>query len=73
VKRVELWSVFDHPADHPHCCAVRKILIEDDGLSPGEWELFQSVEQARQVLARRGLIRVSLSEADDPALVETWL
>jgi len=73
VKRVELWSVFDHPADHPRCCAVRKILVEDDGLSPGEWELFQSVEQARQALARRGLIRVPRSEADDPALVETWL
>ncbi len=70
---MELWSVFDHPTDYPHCCAVRKILVEDDGLSPSEWELFQSIEQARQVLARRGLIRVPRSEADDPALVETWL
>ena len=70
---MELWSVFDQPADHPNCCAVRKILVEEEGLSPGEWELFQSIEQAREVLARRGLIRVPRGEADDPALVETWL
>ena len=70
---MELWTVYDRPSDHPRHCAVRKILVEDDGLLPGEWELFQSIEQARMVLARRGLIRVPRSEADDPALVETWL
>jgi hypothetical protein len=70
---VELWSVYDHPAEHPGCCAVRKILVEDDGLSPAEWELFQSLQEARRVLSRRGLIRVPRGDQDDPALTETWL
>ena len=70
---MELWSVYDHPADHPDCCAVRKILIEDDGLSPAEWQRFRTLQDARAALARRGLIRVPRGEQDEPALVETWL
>jgi hypothetical protein len=73
VGRVELWSVYEQPVDHPDSCAVRKILVEDDGLSPGEWELFRSLQEARSVLARRGLIRVPRGPQDDPALVEFWL
>jgi hypothetical protein len=52
---------------------VRKVLVEDDGLSPDDWHLFQSVQEARSALARRGLIRVPRAAQDDPALVETWL
>lgn len=70
---MELWSVYDPSPDQPGCCAVRKILVEDDGLSPGEWEVFHSLEEARRILARRGLIRVPRSVQDDPALVEFWL
>jgi len=70
---VELWSVYDRPSAHPSHCAVRKVLVEDDGLSPSDWQLFPSVEEARSVLARRGLIRVPRADHDEPALVETWL
>jgi hypothetical protein len=70
---VELWSVYHHPAGHPDCCAVRKILVEDDGLCPDDWELFRTLQDARRVLARRGLIRVPRGDGDDPALVEIWL
>lgn len=70
---MELWTVYDRPADHPRHCAVRKILVEEDGLSPAEWSLFQTLQEARAALARRGLIRVPRGAHDDPALVETWL
>ena len=70
---MEIWSVYDHPADYPEGCAVRKILVEDDGLLPAEWQHFHSLQDARAVLARRGLIRVPRAAEDDPALVETWL
>ena len=46
---------------------------EDEGLLPAEWQLFQSLQDARAALARRGLIRVPRAAEDDPALVETWL
>ncbi|MCA1827107.1 MAG: hypothetical protein ABR567_08935 [Myxococcales bacterium] len=70
---MELWSVYDRPPDHPRHCAVRKILVEDDGLSLAEWSLFQTIQEARSALARRGLIRVPRAAHDDPALVETWV
>ena len=70
---MEIWSVYDHPADHPRHCTVRKVLIEDDGLSAEDVELFQSVHEARSALARRGLTRVPRAQQDEPALLETWL
>lgn len=70
---MELWTVYDRPTEHPRYCAVRKILVEDDGLEPADLQLFGSVQEARSCLARRGLIRVPRAEKDDPALVETWL
>jgi hypothetical protein len=70
---VELWSVYEHPADRPDSCAVRKILVEADGLVPAEWQLFRNLHEARAALARRGLIRVPRGDGDDPGLVETWL
>jgi hypothetical protein len=70
---VELWTVYDRADHHPDRCAIRKILVEDDGLCPAEWELFPNLQEARSVLARRGLIRVPRGDEDDPALVETWL
>ena len=70
---MEFWTVYDRPADHPGHCAVRKILVQDDGLSPDDWHLFQSVYEARSALARRGLICVPRAAHDEPALIETWL
>ena len=70
---MELWTIYDRPADHPRHCTVRKVLVADDGLSSEDTQLFQSVLEARSALARRGLIRVPRSQEDDPALVETWL
>ena len=70
---MELWTVYDRPTDHPKHCAVRKVLVEDEGLLPDDWQLFASVQEARSALARSGLIRVPRAAQDDPALVETWL
>ncbi len=70
---MELWSVYDRPPDHPRHCAVRKVLVRDDGLRPADLHLFDSVIEARSALARRGLTRVPRGEHDEPALVETWL
>ena len=70
---MELWTVYDRPQDHPKHCAVRKVLVEDEGLQPDDWQLFASIQEARSALARRGLIRVPRAAQDEPSLVETWL
>lgn len=68
-----LWTVHDRAADDSHCCEVRKVLVEDDGLKNEDSQLFRHVIEARSALARRGLIRVPRSAYDDPTLLETWL
>lgn len=70
---MELWTVYDRPSDHPRHCAVRKVLVRDDGLCPGDLHLFGDVLEARSALARRGLVRVPRGKEDEPSLVETWL
>ena len=70
---MELWSIYDRPKDHPRHCAVRKVLVEEEGLRPEDTQLFASVQEARSALARRGLIRVPRAEQDEPSLVETWV
>lgn len=52
---------------------MRRVLVADDGLAPGEWELYRSLQEARAALAHRGLIRVPRGAKDEPELVETWL
>jgi hypothetical protein len=70
---VQLFSVYERAANHPDCCAVRRVLVADDGLAPAGWQLFRSLQEARAALARRGLTRVPRGEQDEPGLVETWL
>jgi len=70
---MELWTVYDRPPEHPQKIAVRKVLVEEEGLCPADWQVFRSLDEARAALARRGLIAVPRSENDDPAIVEIWL
>jgi len=70
---VELWTVYDHPPDHPDAFVVRRILVGDEGLLPADSQVFHTVHEARSTLAERGLTRIPRGPGDDPALVETWL
>jgi hypothetical protein len=68
---VELWSVYHQPSERR--CAVRKVLVEEDGLRDAGEQLFENLWYARSVLARRGLVRVPRSPSDEPTLLETWV
>jgi len=70
---VELWHVYDRSSNRSGSCAVRKILVQDDGLAGDDWQLFETLQEARRVLARRGLIRVPRAVQDEPELIEVWL
>jgi hypothetical protein len=68
---VELWTLYNRPTDRR--CAVRKVLVEDEGLQATDEQLFRNVQEARSVLARRGLVRVPRADDDEPTMIETWL
>jgi hypothetical protein len=68
---VEIWSVYHQPTEA--FFAVRKVIVEQDGLRCADEQLFSNVWEARSVLVRRGLVRVPRAPDDEPGLVETWL
>jgi hypothetical protein len=68
---VEIWSVYDQPTEA--CCAVRKLVAEQDGLRCADEQRFANVWEARCVLDRRDLVRVPRAPGDEPDLVESWL
>jgi hypothetical protein len=68
---VEIWSVYHQPVE-PRC-AVRKLLIGQDGLCCASEQLFETLIEARSSLARRGLVKVPRAPGDEPSLIETWL
>jgi hypothetical protein len=68
---VELWSVYHRASERR--CAVRKVLVEEDGLRADGEQLFENIWQARSVLARRGLVRIPRAPEDEPNLLETWV
>jgi hypothetical protein len=70
---VELFSLYERTSSAAGRWAVRRIVVADDGLRPGEWEEFQSLQEARGALARRGHTRVPRGAQDEPELLETWL
>jgi hypothetical protein len=68
---VEIWSVY-HQSVEPRC-AVRKLLIGQDGLFCTSEEIYGTLIEARSILARRGLVKVPRAPGDEPSLIETWL
>lgn len=80
---LEMWTIFDHPADHPDRVVVRRFVVgpapategRPAGIHSGDAHLCASVSEARKWLAgeRPGLACLSRSPEDDPSVVETWL
>jgi hypothetical protein len=68
---VEIWSVYHQPTET--FCAVRKVVVEQDGLRCADEQLFANVWEARSILIRRGLVRVPRAPGDESSLIETWL
>lgn len=65
-----IWVVYDHPADLPDYYVARLWIGERASevalLSPNLMAL-------REVLTAKGLVHLDRTDADDPAILETWL
>jgi hypothetical protein len=65
-----VWSVYDKPLDFPTKVVVRKW----HGIAPTlDAMLFDTLEEAREHLAERGLINVGRNESDQTQIVESWI
>lgn len=67
------YAIYDHPSDYPDSFVVRKWIIEDGKILPGELVgKADTLSEARN-LVPDGLFRINRFEQDDSVLTEVWL
>jgi hypothetical protein len=71
---LNLWTLFDSPADAPGCFVVRRFEVFDFG-ARATLETFysQRLETLRELMRSKGLYCIGRCEHDEPQIVETWL
>lgn len=74
MARLEMWVVYDRPRDHPEACVARRWVV-GPGTTTATRKLIEApeLEDVREQLRRKGLVRVPRQAEDDPVIVEVWL
>jgi hypothetical protein len=66
---LNIWTVFDRPADHPHGYIARRFEVDQPTADAFEGD----IEAIRDAFTRCGLYRIKRQDADHPSVVESWL
>jgi hypothetical protein len=67
-----LFTVYDHPRDHPNSFVVRRYIVNNGESIPDEIRLADTLIGARDLLPP-GVYNLGREPADDPVIVETWV
>tara|TARA_R110000868_G_scaffold118062_9_gene313341 strand:- start:2909 stop:3136 length:228 start_codon:yes stop_codon:yes gene_type:complete len=71
---LDIWTITQNPSDHPGKFVARKHVIRAGETAVTEdHHIADTLEEVRQMLPRRGLIRLPRARGDDPVIVESWL
>jgi hypothetical protein len=65
-----LWTIYDHPRDHPDMFVARKFIYDRPTMST---LMSGDLERLRDTLRGMGLVCINRDPSDDPKIVETWL
>jgi len=71
---LELWVIYERPADYPHGYVVRRQRPEPGGrvwVDPIGFA-YDTLEAARQAIPQ-GMINIGRTEGDPPAIREVWI
>lgn len=69
-----IWTVYDHPTDHPEFFIARKSLVTAKGAVMTDETLHSiSLETLQSEMRHRGLRRMAPHPSDDPVIVEVWM
>lgn len=71
-RNLVMFTIYDHPRDHPNSWVVRRWVVRRLACRPDEMRLAGSLEEARDLLPP-GVTRLPRGPDDDPRIVETWL
>lgn len=70
---LELYTIYDRPADHPSSVVLRRWIVDGRGTQPAESALCNTIDEARAILIAHGLVCIPRDVNDDPVVVETWV
>jgi hypothetical protein len=70
-----MWTVYDHPVDHPDSFVARKFEIDSiSGAKPTtDVIVAKGLDRIRLIMMARGLTCLARDEGDDPKIIETWI
>lgn len=69
---LEMWIVYDHPADYPEHFVARKWTAKAGAaVATMEYRFAKTLDEIRQAIPQ-GLHRFPRNEQDEPQVVETW-
>lgn len=72
---LDLWTVYDHPADHPLIWVARRSEVHGQGQIIVTADLIKglTLKEVRQQLIARGLVCMTRHPEDDAVIAEVWL
>lgn len=69
-----MWTVYDHPSDHPTVFVARRFMVSADTVEQtDDYMVAPTLALIRTFLQNEGLIPVPRSEDDDPVILESWV
>lgn len=73
-EELPMWVLYKHPRDFPDKYIARLHVLGSNGYAATpEVLVADELEEVRQQLDAKGLVRLERNENDDPVIVETWL
>lgn len=66
---MEFWVIYHKPKDLPMFKYVARVHTLD---GPGETVIAASLQNLRETFKKKGLIKMTRFESDDPVIVEVW-
>ena len=73
---LSMWTIYDHPRDHPDAFVARRFEIGSNGPGPMptiDVIITGELERLRESFQLAGLVVMQRSEEDDSKIVETWM
>ena len=71
-----MWTIYDHPSDHPDLFVARCWLVDGGGGEPQATLTAlgcADIDAIRQAFRRQGMSCMPRLAADDPVIIETWM
>lgn len=70
---LNIWTVYDHPADFPHSYVARRFEVDEDGSHVTDDIVQGELQIIRESFRYCGLVCLMRSDDDDPKIMECWL